>query len=100
MARLFWIVTALDAVLFVGLLVAGLTANGISDGGREMSLFFYVIVPAIVIGGAVLLFVKAESAAWRFVALLIVAGPGLLLATTRIRSAAIDYQIPAVHPSR
>lgn len=93
MTPLFWIAVALDATLFVVLLVLGLTTKGPSDGGREMALFFYVLVPAVIVGGGVLLFLKSESTVWRLLALIIVAGPGLLLAGTRVRSAAIDYQI-------
>jgi hypothetical protein len=93
MTPIFWAVVALDAALFLILLVLGLTGGGPPDGGREMSLFFFVIVPAIVVGGAVLLFIKAESSLGRSVALVIVAGPGLIIAGTRLRSAVIDYQV-------
>ena len=93
MTPIFWVVVVLDLVLFLVLLVLGLTGTGSPDGGREMSLFFFVIVPAIIVGGAVLLFVKAESSLWRGVALVVVAGPGLIIAGTRVRSAMIDYQV-------
>ncbi len=91
--QIFWAVVALDAALFLVLIVLGVTSGGPPDGGREMSLVFFVIVPAIVIAGAVLLFIKAESSLWRSVALVIVAGPGLIIAGTRVRSAVIDYQV-------
>ncbi len=93
MTPIFWAVVALDAALFLILLVLGVTGGGPPDGGREMSLVFFVIVPAIIVGGAVVLFTKAESSLWRSVALLIVAGPGLIIAGTRLRSAVIDYQV-------
>lgn len=93
MTPIFWIAVVLDTLLFVILVVLGLTEKGPADGGREMALFFSVIVPAILVGGGVLLFVKSESAGWRALGLLIVAGPGLLLGATRVRSAAIDHQV-------
>lgn len=93
MTPLFWAVVALDMALFLILLVLGVTGSGPPDGGREMSLFFFVFVPAIIVGGAVLLFIKAESSLWRSVALVIVAGPGLILVGTRLRSAMIDHQV-------
>jgi uncharacterized protein len=93
MTPIFWAVVVLDAALFLILLVLGVSGGGPPDGGREMSLFFFVIVPAIIVGGAVLLFIKAESSLWRGVALVIVAGPGLIIAGTRLRSALIDYQV-------
>jgi hypothetical protein len=89
----FWAFVAIDSALFLILVVLGLATGGSHDGGREMSLIFFVIIPAIVIGGAVMLFLKTESSFWRVVALIIVAGPGLLIAGTRLRSAAIDYQV-------
>jgi hypothetical protein len=90
---IFWAFVALDGALFVILLVLGVTGPGTPDGGREMSLFFFVIVPAVIVGGAALLFLKAESSAWRMVALGIVAGPGLVIAGARLRNAVIDYQV-------
>lgn len=89
----FWAFVALDGALFAILVVLSIVDPGHPDGGREMGLIFAVIIPAIVIGGAVLLFVKAESSASRVAALIIVAGPGLLIGGARLRSAAIDYQV-------
>ena len=93
MTPVFWAFVALDAALFVILVVLGIATPSTPDGGREMSLVFFVIVPALVVGGAAILFTKAESFAWRLIALGVVAGPGLILAATRLRSAAIDYRV-------
>lgn len=92
MTPLFWGVVALDFALFVILVFLGITDTGHSDGGREMSMIFFVIVPAIIIGGAVLLFMKSESTFWRAIALVIVAGPGLFIGGARVRSAMISHQ--------
>jgi len=90
---LFWIAIALDAILVAVLLVLTLAGQGHDDGGREMTLVFSIIVPAIIVAGGALLFSKSKSPATRTVALLIVAGPALLIATTRLRSAVIDYHV-------
>jgi len=90
---IFWAAIALDAVLFVALIVLGMAQSGISDGGREMGMIFGVAIPAIVVGGGALLFLKTESMASRAIGLFIVAGPGLFIAAARLRSAAIDYQV-------
>jgi len=90
---IFWAAVALDLALFLILVVLGVAGGGGRDGGREMSLIFFVIIPAIIIGGAVLLFLNTESSFWRVVALIIVVGPGLIIAGTRLRSASIDYQV-------
>jgi hypothetical protein len=90
---LFWIAIAVDAVLLVILLLLTAAGGGHDEGGREVTLVFSVIIPAIIVASGALLFVKAKSPATRTIALLIVAGPGLLVATTRLRSAAIDYRV-------
>jgi len=94
MNPVFWSVVGLDVALFLGLLVSMLVQRGGSaDGGREMGVFFFVIVPLIAIGLAVLLYVFSRSPAWKILALLIVAGPGLFIAGGQIRSAYIDYVV-------
>jgi hypothetical protein len=50
MIPLFWTALALDAVLLAVLLVLSLAGSGHSDGGREMALLFYIIVPALIFG--------------------------------------------------
>ena len=91
---IFWGFVALDAALLVILIILGIVDPGSShDGGVEMSMIFFVIVPAIIVGAAVLLFVKTQSSAAHLVALIIAAGPALILGGTRVRSAIIDYQI-------
>lgn len=94
MNPIFWSVVALDAALFLGLLISMLVQRGGSaDGGREMGIAFFVIAPLLLIGVAVLLYLFTRSPVWKVIALIIVAGPGLLLAGTRIRSAYIDYVV-------
>src|SRR5438046_1578514 len=93
MTPVFWAFVALDAALLAILVVLGITSPATPDGGREMSLVFFVIVPAMTVGGAVLLFLKAESALWRTMALVIVAGPVLVVAGARLRSALIDRRV-------
>jgi hypothetical protein len=93
MTPLFWIAVALDGVLLVILLVLSLSGNGQPDGGQGMGIFFSIIVPAAIVGIGALLFLKSRSPVLRTTALIIVAGPGLLVAATRLRSAAIDHQV-------
>jgi ankyrin repeat protein len=93
MTPLFVIAVAFDAVLLLILLGLTLSGSGLSDGGREMALFFYIMVPAIIVAAGALLFLTSRSSARRTVGLVIVVGPGLLLAATRLRSATIDYQV-------
>ena len=87
MNKVFWAVVAVDTALFLILLISGLMESGHADGGREMGLAFYVILPAIFIGLAVLMYVRSTSVIARWLALVIVAGPGLLIAGARVRDA-------------
>jgi ankyrin repeat protein len=93
MTPVFWTAVVFDVILFAVLLVFTLTGSGHSDGGREMALFFSILLPAVVIGGGMLLFLRSASTTKRIVALIVVAGPGILLAATRLQSAAIDYRV-------
>ena len=93
MNKIFWAVVAVDAALFLFLLISGLTESGNSSGGREMGLAFFVILPGIFIGLAVLLFVRSTSTIARTLALLIVAVPGILIVGARVRDAYLNYLI-------
>jgi hypothetical protein len=93
MTLLFWIAVACDALLLVVLLVLTLSGSDQPEGGRGMVVFFSIIVPAIIVSGGALLFLKSRSPALRAVALLVVAGPGLLIAATRLRSTVIDSHV-------
>jgi len=89
---IFLIAIAVNAVLMMVLLLLTVT-GGHDDGGREMTLVFSIILPAVIVAGGALLFVKAKSPAVRTIALLIVAGPGLLVASARLRGAVVDYHV-------
>ncbi len=93
MNKIFWAIVAVDAALFVALLVAGLTARAHPDGGREMGLIFGVILPGIFVAVAVLLYLLPKSLSLRLIALAMVAAPLLLIAGARLRSAWIEYQV-------
>lgn len=56
MTKAFWILTTIDALSLLVLLTVGLTSRGHNDGGREMALAFYVILPLVLLGLTVLLF--------------------------------------------
>ena len=93
MQKLFWALVAVDAGVFLYLLIATLKQRSPADGGREMALFFGVLLPGAVVGLGILLYVFSNSTTWRAVALLIVAAPLLLVAMVRARSAYIDYAV-------
>ena len=94
MNSIFWTVVAVDALLFVALLINMLTqTSGRTDGGREMGIAFFVVLPLLILGLAVLLYVFVSSMFWKVVALLIVAGPGLFIAGGQIRGRMIDYRV-------
>jgi hypothetical protein len=90
---LFWTALVADAVLLVVLVALSLAGGGGHDGGREMAIVFSIVVPAVIVAAGALLFLWSTSNALRAVGLLIVAGPGLIVAGARLRSAYIDYRV-------
>ncbi|HSB94867.1 MAG TPA: hypothetical protein VLC91_00350 [Spongiibacteraceae bacterium] len=92
MNYLFWLIAAADGVLFTVMLF-GMLQGGSDSGGREMGIFFFVLVPSLILLAAVLLHVFSRGTFWRMFALFIVAGPGLLFLGTQVRSVYIDYRI-------
>ncbi len=93
MQRLFWALVAVDAGLFLYLLIATLKQRSPADGGREMALFFGVLLPGVVVALGVVLYVLSSSMTWRTIALLTVAAPLVFIAAVRARSAYIDYAV-------
>ena len=93
MQKLFWALVAGDAGLFLYLLIATLKQRSPADGGREMALFFGVLLPGAVVALGVLLYFLSSSMTWRLIALLIVAAPLMFIAMVRARSAYIDYAV-------
>lgn len=98
MTRLGWIfssIAAIDAVLLLVMLVMTLqSSSGHNDGGREMALFFLIIVPAAVLGLASLMF-WFGSLPVKVIALLIVLVPGFWFAKVQIQDRIVDRQIAA-----
>lgn len=93
MQKLFWTLVAVDAGLFLFLLIATRKQRSPADGGREMALMFGVLLPGAVVALAVVHYVLSSSMTLRLVGLLIVAAPLFFLAAVRARSAYIDYAV-------
>ncbi len=75
----FWSIAGIDAVLLLVIIISTLTheGGGHNDGGREMGILFFLIVPGVALTLALLLFIFTQHIVWRSLAILIVAGPGL-----------------------
>jgi len=94
--QLFWCVAALDAAMLLAFLTMALQdRTGAHDGGRAMGIFFYVVVPAVGLALAVLMFHYSASVAARSIALFIVLVPAIWFAKTRIEDRLIDRQVDA-----
>jgi len=90
----FWSVAALDELLFLAMLVKTLqSTSGHNDGGKEMALFFFIMLPSAALVLAVLLYVFTDGMVWRSLALLVVAGPGLFIGWGQIRNVYIDHRV-------
>ena len=77
----FWTLAAIDA--FAVLVMAGLffadNNQGQHDGSRSMGLTLFLALPTLALGAAILLFVFGRFFVLRVLALLIAAGPALIL---------------------
>ena len=96
LGQIFWCIAVIDAALLaVFCAVALRDSGGGRDGGREMGLFFFVLVPAVVLCGAMLLFHFSASWMMKSVALFIVVVPGLWFAKTQLDHWLIDRRVEA-----
>jgi hypothetical protein len=93
LSAVFWTLVALDGAMFLALLVGLLKGGGSDSGGREMGVFFFVLLPVAILAAAVLLYVFSSGTFWKVAALLLVAGPGLFIAGGQLRSAWIGHRV-------
>jgi len=95
-AQVFWAIAALDAVALVVLLLMLLNdPHGQNDGGREMGLFFFIMLPALVLAAAMAMFRFGTSLPVRSIALFIVVVPAIWFAEVKIDERLIDRSIEA-----
>jgi len=80
MVHAFWILAALDGIALMTLLVLGINEKGHNDGGREMGLLFFVLVPLLILAVDCLAFWLVPVNAIRWVCLAILAVPGAFYA--------------------
>ena len=95
-SQVFWIIAAIDAAMLAIFFVMMLQdRGGQNDGGREMGLFFFGMVPAAVLGIAMLLFHFSSSWPMKSIAMFIVIVPAIWLIKDRVDDQLIDRQIEA-----
>lgn len=88
MERTFWALVAIDGLALVFLILTALTSERSVAVGRSLSTATLIVLPGLLLGGAILLFTATRSLVARAAALvlawmpwlLIVAGKGSLLA--------------------
>lgn len=81
---LFWLFVALDAVGLGLWCLLGLAAAGPSKTQPAAVVLLLLVVPGLVLAGAVALFLQTQSVGWRVLALLVVSGPTVGLAVARL----------------
>ena len=98
----FWTIAVAEAgaLLFLFLSTLGQPQYGGNDGGREMALVFFILTPGIVLLLCMLLFAFSGSPIWRLLVLLAVMGPGVLLITSKVRSATMTHRIEQMQLGR
>ena len=92
LAWLFWSIAALDAIALVAMAIATLGGKG-HDGGREMGLFFFVMLPAAVLLVTMLVFAFLNVGWVRYAALSVVLFPALFWVWQQVDDAQIDRRI-------
>ncbi len=96
LGQVFWTIASIDAVLLaIFILMMLQSRSGANDGGREMGLFFFGLVPVVVLVGAMLVFHFSASWPMKSVALFIVVVPGLWFAKVQVESRLIDRRVEA-----
>jgi hypothetical protein len=96
LAQVFWTVAVLDAVMLAAFLLMTLEDRaGRHDGGREMALFFFILLPALVLATAMLVFHFSTSLPVKAVTLFVVFVPALFYARQQIEDRLIDRRIEA-----
>jgi len=94
LGQVFWSIAAIDAALLMIFFVKMLQyRGGQNDGGREMGFFFFVLVPVVVLGLAMLLFHFSASWPVKSLALFIVLVPGLWFAKSQIENLWISQRV-------
>lgn len=88
MTWIFWGMSALDVVGLLIILISTLRHEGGShnDGGSEIGVFLYLILPSVALILAVLLFVLSKQVFWKGLATLAVSWPSLLLVALLLNS--------------
>jgi hypothetical protein len=90
--KIFWTVAALEAAFFVVAFVITLNENGHSDGGKEMSLFFLIILPFVALGVVSLIYWKTNSPTLHVILLIATTVPAVLLARQWITNIVYERQ--------
>lgn len=81
---LFWLFVALDVAGLGLLFVLGLAAAGPSKTSPLAVVFAMLVVPGVLLGGAILLHLRAQSAVLQLLAFVIVSAPVTFLAFSRV----------------
>lgn len=81
---LFWLFVAVDVAALGLLFVLGLAAAGPSKTSPLAVVFAMLVVPGVLLGGAVLLYLRTQSAALQLLAFVIVSAPVTFLAFSRV----------------
>ena len=80
MVHAFWILAALDGMTLLTLLVLGLNERGHNDGGRELGLLFFVLLPMLILAAVCPTFWFVPVIAARWICFTILAIPGAFCA--------------------
>lgn len=89
---LFWLFVALDVAGLGLMFVLGLAAAGPSKTSPLAVVFAMLVVPGVLLGGAILLHLRAQSGLLQLLAFVLVSAPAAFLAISRIVA---EFAVPA-----
>ncbi len=96
LGQVFWAIAAIDAALLAVFIVMTLQhPGGQNDGGREMGIFYFNVVPGVALVLAMLLFHFSTSLPAKSIALLIVLVPGIYFAKVQIEERIVERRVEA-----
>jgi len=96
LGQVFWAIGVIDAVLLaIFFLLMLQDRGGQNDGGREMGLFFFGMLPAAGLAAAMLLFHFSSSWQMKSIALFIVVVPGLWFAKMQFEKRLVERRVEA-----
>jgi hypothetical protein len=85
---IYWVIVALDLLGLLLFLLLGLAAAGSSRTSPLLVVLYMLVLPGLLLGASIIVFLQSSSALWRGLAFALAAAPLAILATSQLLSRA------------